>query len=153
MNPDFGQVEADPSVLNLSVFETFFPEKRPFFLEDSQSVSLSSFGQFPDFYSRRIGQTPGHFALLDNETLVRKPDTTTILGAAKLTGRTPRWTYGGLTALTSREYGAVDVQTSASDGTRRADPRAQIDRAAHGVQRRARAARPARRHVQRRSDR
>jgi hypothetical protein len=117
VNPDFGQVEADPSVLNLSVFETFFPEKRPFFVEDSQSVSLSSFGQFPDFYSRRIGQTPNHFALLDNETLVRKPDTTTILGAAKLTGRTPRWTYGGLTALTSREYGAVDLQTSASDGT------------------------------------
>ena len=69
VNPDFGQVEADPSVLNLSVFETFFPEKRPFFLEDSQTFVLP-YGQFPDFYSRRIGQQPNYFALADNETLV-----------------------------------------------------------------------------------
>ena len=111
VNPDFGQVEADPSVLNLSVFETFFPEKRPFFVEDSQSLSNSNFNQFPDFYSRRIGNQPNHFKLADNETLVRKPDATTILGAAKVTGRTSRWTYGGLTAVTSREYGAVDLKT------------------------------------------
>ena len=116
VNPDFGQIESDPSVLNLSVFETFFPEKRPFFIEDSQSLSNSNFGQFPDFYSRRIGQTPNHFALLKNETLVRKPDTTTILGAAKVTGRTTRWTYGGLTAVTSREYGTVDQKMTAIDG-------------------------------------
>jgi Domain of unknown function (DUF5916)/Carbohydrate family 9 binding domain-like len=108
VNPDFGQVEADPSVLNLSVFETFFQEKRPFFVEDSQSLSNSNFNQFPDFYSRRIGQQPNHFALADNEALVQKPDTTTILGAAKVTGRSSRWTYGGLTAVTSREYGVVD---------------------------------------------
>ena len=111
VNPDFGQVEADPSVLNLSVFETFFPEKRPFFVEDSQSLTTSFFSQFPDFYSRRIGQTPGHFALSSSETLVRKPDQTTILGAAKLTGGTSRWTFGGLTALTSREYATVDSTT------------------------------------------
>jgi hypothetical protein len=108
VNPDFGQVEADPSVLNLSVFETFFQERRPFFVEDSQSLSNTNFNQFPDFYSRRIGQQPNHFALADNETLVQKPDTTTILGAAKVTGRNSRWTYGGLTAVTSREYGVVD---------------------------------------------
>ncbi len=116
VNPDFGQVEADPSVLNLSVFETFFPEKRPFFVEDSQSLTNSFFNQFPDFYSRRIGQTPGHFALSDSETLVRKPDQTTILGAAKLTGGTSRWTYGGLTAVTSREYATVDATTSPGGG-------------------------------------
>jgi len=116
VNPDFGQVEADPSVLNLSVFETFFPEKRPFFVEDSQSLSNSNFNQFPDFYSRRIGQQPNHFALAGTETLVRKPDTTTILGAAKVTGRTSRWTYGGLTAMTSREYGVVDAKTAGLDG-------------------------------------
>src|ERR1043166_8755978 len=108
VNPDFGQVEADPAVLNLSVQETFYPEKRPFFVEDSQSLSNSNFNQFPDFYSRRIGQQPNHFALTDRETLVQKPDTTTILGAAKVTGRTSRWTYGGLTAGPSREYGSVD---------------------------------------------
>jgi len=116
VNPDFGQVEADPSVLNLSVFETFFPEKRAFFLEDSQALAISQFPQFPDFYSRRIGQTPDHFKLADNETLVRKPDQTTILGAAKLTGRTSRWTYGGLTATTSREYASVDATDTAAAG-------------------------------------
>jgi hypothetical protein len=116
VNPDFGQVEADPSVLNLSVFETFFPEKRPFFLEDSQTFVLQ-FGQFPDFYSRRIGQQPNHFALADDETLVHKPDTTTIFGAVKLTGKTSHWTYGALTAVTSREYGTVDAASNAADGT------------------------------------
>lgn len=116
VNPDFGQLEADPSVLNLSVFETYFPEKRPFFLEESQSIALSNYGQFPDFYSRRVGQTPDHFKLSSRETLVGKPDQTTILGAAKLTGRTSRWTYGGLTALTSREYATVDAaDTTAND--------------------------------------
>lgn len=115
-NPDFGQVEADPAVLNLSIFESFFPEKRPFFLEDSR-IFVLPYGQIPDFYSRRIGQAPGRFALQSNETLVRKPDNTTILGAAKLTGKSSGWTYGGLTALTSREYATVDVTTAALDGS------------------------------------
>ena len=52
INPDFGQVELDPAVLNLSVFETFFPEKRPFFLEDSRALA-PAFGRFPMFHSRR----------------------------------------------------------------------------------------------------
>jgi hypothetical protein len=116
LNPDFGQVEADPAVLNLSIFETFFPEKRPFFLEDSR-VFVLPYGQVPDFYSRRIGHTPGWFALKDDETLVRKPDQTTILGAAKLTGKTSGWTYGGLTALTAREFGVVDTTVKSADGT------------------------------------
>jgi len=115
VNPDFGQVEADPSVLNLSVFETFFPERRPFFLEDSQTFLLP-FEQFPDFYSRRIGQRPNHFELADNETLVAKPDTTTIFGAVKLTGKTSRWNYGALTAVTSREYGIVDISSHVGTG-------------------------------------
>ena len=88
VNPDFGQVEADPAVLNLSIFESFFPEKRPFFLEDSR-IFVPQYNQVQDFYSRRIGQTPGWFALQSNETLVRKPDNTTILGAAKFTGNRP----------------------------------------------------------------
>ncbi|HTL01478.1 MAG TPA: DUF5916 domain-containing protein [Vicinamibacterales bacterium] len=115
LNPDFGQVEADPAVLNLSVFETFFPEKRPFFLEDSRTFVLP-YGQVPDFYSRRIGQAPGRIKLTDAETLVRKPDQTTILGAVKLTGKKSGWTYGGLTALTAREYAVVDVKTTGTDG-------------------------------------
>jgi hypothetical protein len=115
VNPDFGQIEADPSVLNLSVFETFFPEKRPFFLEDSQTFVLQ-YGQFPDFYSRRIGQRPNHFELADNETLVQKRDSTRIFGAAKLTGKTSRWSYGALTGVTSREYGTVDVESNGQSG-------------------------------------
>ena len=86
VNPDFGQVEQDPAVLNLSIFESFFPEKRPFFLEDSR-IFVLQYNQIQDFYSRRIGRTPGRFELQSNETLVRKPDNTTIIGAAKLTGK------------------------------------------------------------------
>ena len=116
VNPDFGQVEQDPAVLNLSVFEQFFPERRPFFLEDSRVFALSPFGQFPDFYSRRIGQRPGRVALRTGDTLVSQPDTTTILGAAKLTGRKGQWTYGGLTALTSEEFATVDAATTGASG-------------------------------------
>jgi hypothetical protein len=108
-NPDFGQVEQDPAVLNLTVFETFFPEKRPFFLEDSR-IFVLPFPQFPLFHSRRIGQRPGRYSLAANETLVYRPEQTTILGAAKLTGKTGRWTYGALSALTSAEYATVDVR-------------------------------------------
>jgi hypothetical protein len=115
INPDFGQVEVDPAVLNLSVFETFFPEKRPFFLEDSR-VFVLPFGQFPMFHSRRIGKTPGRFELADNEELVSKPDQTTILGAAKVTGKANGWTFGGLSALTAREYALVDTTSTDVEG-------------------------------------
>jgi hypothetical protein len=115
VNPDFGQVEQDPAVLNLSVFETFFPEKRPFFLEDSR-IFVLPFPQFPLFHSRRIGQRPGRYGLADNETLVFRPEQTTILGAAKLTGKTGRWTYGALSALTSAEYATVDRITADPQG-------------------------------------
>lgn len=123
VNPDFGQVEQDPAVLNLSVFETFFPEKRPFFLEDSR-IFVLPFPQFPLFHSRRIGQRPGRYALADNETLVYRPEQTTIIGAAKLTGKTGRLTYGALSALTSAEYATVDVtatDTLGNDTVRRAE--------------------------------
>ena len=60
VNPDFGQVEQDPAVLNLSVFETFFPEKRPFFIEDSR-VLVPNYPQVPMFHSRRIGQRPNRY--------------------------------------------------------------------------------------------
>jgi hypothetical protein len=98
LNPDFGQVEADPAVINLSAFETVFPERRPFFTE---GASLLRGGGPTWFYSRRIGQqprtpVPGEFA--------DYPQTTSILGAAKLTGRLPTGTsLGGLFAVTDRE--------------------------------------------------
>jgi hypothetical protein len=108
VNPDFGQVEQDPAVLNLSVFETFFPEKRPFFLEDSRTF-VPNFWVFQLFHSRRIGRAPSQFAVSSDDTVVDKPDETTILGAAKVTGKTGAWTYGGLTALTAREFGIVET--------------------------------------------
>ncbi len=106
LNPDFGQVEQDPAVLNLSVFESFFPEKRPFFIEDSR-VLVPNYPQVPMFYSRRIGQRPNRFAVPAGETVLERPVATTILGATKVTGKARGWTYGGLTALTDREYALV----------------------------------------------
>ncbi|HEU5218045.1 MAG TPA: DUF5916 domain-containing protein [Gemmatimonadales bacterium] len=110
-NPDFGQVEADPAVVNLSAQETFYPEKRPFFTEGSDvfkfRVSPSPFSNEQFFYTRRIGRPPqlspderGGFASQVGET--------TILGAAKVQGKTPSgWTIGALAALTTEETAAV----------------------------------------------
>ncbi len=98
INPDFGQVEADPAEVNLSAYETFFPERRPFFIEGSQL--LEGFGP-AYFYSRRIGAAP--FGAIPGEYQDR-PTTSTILGAAKLTGRLPTGTsIGALAALTGEE--------------------------------------------------
>ena len=97
-NPDFGQVEADPAEVNLSAFETRFPEKRPFFLEGS---SLFNIGHPNFYYSRRIGARPSGPA---DDDYVDYPSTSTILGAAKLTGRLPSKTsVGFLAAVTDDE--------------------------------------------------
>jgi hypothetical protein len=115
VNPDFGQVEQDPAVLNLSVFETFYPEKRPFFLEDSRTF-VPPYGNFQLFHSRRIGRAPGRLLTLETgEQVVERASETTILGAAKLTGKSSQWTYGALTAVTGREF--ADIDTPVVDGT------------------------------------
>jgi len=113
VNPDFGQVEADPAVLNLSAFETFFQEKRPFFLEgtgiykfavDCSQVNCSGEGLF---YSRRIGRRPELSGLYGDAS---SPTATTILGAGKLTGRSASGlTVGLLEAVTARETGVGDA--------------------------------------------
>jgi len=122
VNPDFGQVEADPAEVNLSAFETFFSEKRPFFTEGSNLLSGGGAGYF---YSRRIGAAPRGAAGGD---FVDRPDNTTILGAAKLTGRLPSGlSVGVLGALTAREqartfdastgaFGRVDVEPATAYG-------------------------------------
>ena len=115
VNPDFAQVEQDPAVLNLSVFETFFPEKRPFFLEDSRTF-VPPYGLFQLFHSRRIGRAPGRISLAADDQLVERADETTIVGAAKLTGKRSGWTYGALSAMTSREYAEVDAPVTALGG-------------------------------------
>jgi hypothetical protein len=97
-NPDFGQVEADPAEVNLTAFETRFPEKRPFFLE---GASLFNIGHPNFYYSRRIGARPSAPATDD---FVEYPQASTILGAAKLTGRLPSKTsLAFMTAATERE--------------------------------------------------
>jgi len=119
INPDFGQVEVDPAVLNLSAFETFFPEKRPFFVEGAQVFDFGIFNcsfcsnveSMQAFYSRRVGRAPtGADLATDNFAYANVPDATTILGAGKITGRTSSgYTVGLLEALTGRAN--ADVAT------------------------------------------
>ena len=105
VNPDFGQVEADPAEVNLSAFETFLPERRTFFLEGDNLLRgrVSNF-----YYSRRIGAPPNGPA--DGE-YVDYPHTSTILGAAKLTGRLDSGTsLGFLGALTDEEHARTSTE-------------------------------------------
>ena len=82
INPDFGQVEADPATLNLSAYEEFFEERRPFFVKGASIFRVGGEGnQF--FYSRRIGRQPDHFEIPDGTTELSRPEATTILGAAQ----------------------------------------------------------------------
>jgi hypothetical protein len=113
VNPDFGQVEADPAVLNLSAYESFFDERRPFFVAgrglfrfdvNCNNVNCSSEGLY---YSRRIGRTP-ELASTFGDTVAQNP--TTILGAVKLLGRFPGGlTFGVLDATTQRAASAGDT--------------------------------------------
>lgn len=111
LNPDFGQVEADPAVVNLSVYETFYEEKRPFFVEGGEIFNFgrnTSGGQL--FYTRRIGRTPQLAAPTD---AADSPEVTTILGAGKLSGKTPSgWSLGVIEAVTDRE----DARYLGADG-------------------------------------
>ncbi|MFA6110354.1 MAG: DUF5916 domain-containing protein [Candidatus Latescibacterota bacterium] len=115
VNPDFGQVEADPAVLNLSVFETFLSERRPFFLEGNSVFEtpgpfiVGVDGPTRLFHSRRIGRTPSRFDLPDDGEEVDRPDNTTLLGAMKLSGKTAGHTsFGVLEAVTDEEFARVD---------------------------------------------
>jgi hypothetical protein len=111
VNPDFGQVEADPAVVNLSAFETFFSERRPFFVEGSGifsfDVDCSDGGCSGLFYSRRIGRTPRGQADVPAGGYSSAPSQTTILGAAKLTGRIGAFSVGALNAVTSDEDAVI----------------------------------------------
>ena len=106
-NPDFGQVEADPAVVNLDAFETFFPERRPFFVEGSGTFRFNmdcNDGNCTGlFYSRRIGRAPQGYAETGDGEYSKAPASATIIGAAKLTGRLAGFSLGALTAVTARE--------------------------------------------------
>lgn len=114
INPDFGQVEADPSEVNLTAFETFLPERRPFF---SEGLDVFDFRIIPRgagsdqlLYSRRIGRRPQRFVGSPAGGFVDAPEATRILTAAKVTGKTAGgWTIGALGALTSAESARLDT--------------------------------------------
>jgi hypothetical protein len=130
INPDFGQVDADPAVLNLGVFETFLRERRPFFLEGNQIFesprpNIAGIAEPTRLYhSRRIGRQPARFDLPDDSDEVHRPDNTTILGAVKISGKTKKRTaFGLLNAVTGSEFARIeqrrtDAQTGAVDTVR-----------------------------------
>jgi len=109
VHPDFGQVEADPSEVNLSGFETTLQERRPFFVENSGLFSLPIY-ESPDevlFYPRRIGRAP-EVSADSTAAYVREPQQTTIIGAAKLSGKTAGGlSVGVLEAVTGAEFADV----------------------------------------------
>lgn len=116
INPDFGQVEVDPAVINLSAFESYFQEKRPFFIEGSNIFYFGIGGannnwgfnfNWPElFYSRRIGRAPQ--GEVSNNEFVKYPSETKILGAAKLTGKlNESISIGALSAITERTYATL----------------------------------------------
>ncbi len=117
INPDFGQVEVDPAVINLTAFETFYEEKRPFFIEGANifefgyggATNYSSFnwGNPSFFYSRRIGGAPK--GNVSRDDYVSLPERTTILGAFKITGKISGWNLGFTNAITEREYAEIDL--------------------------------------------
>jgi hypothetical protein len=115
INPDFGQVEADPSVVNLTAFETFFPEKRPFFVEGKNIFNFKLTGVDSDnnlnmlFYSRRIGRAPQLTIYPDSGIYVKSPEQTTILGSFKLSGKTRKGlSVGIIESVTQNEFATFD---------------------------------------------
>ncbi len=115
VNPDFGQVEADPAVVNLSAFETYFEERRPFFVEGANLFQFGAgsggfvFGAPQLFYSRRVGRAPSAPAW-EPGGYVDNPTATRIIGAAKLSGKTGGWSIGFMDAVTAREHARVQLE-------------------------------------------
>ena len=116
INPDFGQVEADPSVVNLTAFETFYQEKRPFFIEGKNILDYrimmgdSDIGNDNLFYSRRIGKPASYYPDTDDDEHVKMPENSSILGAMKLTGKTKGGlSIGIMDAMTDKEHATIDL--------------------------------------------
>ncbi len=110
INPDFGQVEADPSQVNLTAFELFFREQRPFFIEGANILTFptTSFGPDNLFYSRRIGRSPQGQTVLGPNEYSKQDSRTTILGAAKLTGKNHNgFSWGVLESVTQKEEATI----------------------------------------------
>jgi hypothetical protein len=119
LNPDFGQVEADPSEVNLTAYETFFEEKRPFFIEGNDIFEVPLANVIPGshftrdrlFYSRRIGVAPPHSPDVGAGEFAFEPANSSILGAMKLTGKTGGGlSVGVLESVTAREQAEIDFR-------------------------------------------
>jgi hypothetical protein len=130
VNPDFGQVEVDPAVVNLSVFETSFAEKRPFFVANSSAYSFGSFSCYTCsnvsslsvFYSRRIGRAP-QLGVPGIAAFSDMPENSTILGAAKITGRTKNgYQIGLLEAVTNRAEARFHPVGDVGERTQEVEP-------------------------------
>jgi len=107
LNPDFGQVEADPSVMNLTAFETFYEEKRPFFLE-GRNIFNYELDDMSLFYSRRIGHAPVYEPSSDSGVFTKIPENTSIVNAIKFSGKTAGGlSLGILQSFTSRENALI----------------------------------------------
>jgi len=114
VNPDFGQVESDPSVMNLTAFETFYEEKRPFFLE-GLTIFDYKFDDQSLFYSRRIGHAPSRPVSPNDNLFVKSPDKTSIMSAMKFSGTTSKGLSVGLIqSITANEFATL----SDKDGNR-----------------------------------
>lgn len=117
VNPDFGQVEADPSVLNLTSYETFYQEKRPFFLEGNEVFDFSIEGN-SIYYSRRIGSPPFFPGTYKSIVVTDKPAYSTIISSAKLIGKNNNGlSVGALNSVTLEEY--ADAAFPGEEKTRR----------------------------------
>jgi hypothetical protein len=117
VNPDFGQVEADPSEVNLTAFETYFSEKRPFFIEGkniyqfspNQTTVINKMSSDNLFYSRRIGRYPHNTPSADSAEYVKMPDASIILGAIKVSGKSKKGlSIGILESITAKESALID---------------------------------------------
>lgn len=121
VNPDFGQVEADPSEVNLTAFESYFSERRPFFVEGknifefmpNQSIVIHNMYSDNLFYSRRIGRYPHNYPSVSGNEFVKMPESTTILGAMKISGKTKKGlSIGILESVTAMEEALIDNEGS-----------------------------------------
>jgi len=130
INPDFGQVEVDPAVVNLSAFETFFSERRPFFVEgsglfgfgDFWCINCSNVSSMSLFYSRRIGRSPQGFVTLPDAEFVHTPENSTIVAAAKVTGRTRGGLQVGFMDAFTRSERALIQDSSGARLTEEVEP-------------------------------
>jgi hypothetical protein len=108
LNPDFGQVESDPSVINLTAFETLYDEKRPFFLEGKNIFSFD-FDDVDLFYSRRIGHSITYTPDLKDNEFMKIPGNSSILSAVKISGKTSKGlSIGALQSITAHEQAKID---------------------------------------------